>query len=70
MKRYLLPLFLGGCAFLGGLAAVALARNGPTVWAQTTGQSSADPDRLEEKFEAVAAKIGPCVVSIEAVKTA
>ena len=70
MKRLLIPLFLGGCSFLGGLAAVALGRGGPTALAQTTGHQSADPDRLEEKFEAVAARVGPSVVSVEAVKTA
>ena len=69
MKRVLVALFLGGCSFLGGLTAVALGRAGPAAWAQMTGQPSADPDRLEEKFEAVAGKIGPCVVSVEAVKT-
>ena len=70
MKRFLLPLFLGCCSFVGGLAAMELGRAGPAAWAQTIGQPSADPDRLEEKFEAVADKIGPCVVSVEAVKTA
>ncbi len=70
MKRFLLPLFLGCCSFVGGLAAVELGRAGPSALAQMTGQPSAEPDRLEEKFEAVADKIGPCVVSVEAVKTA
>ena len=44
-------------------------RAGPTAWAQMTGHV-ADPDRLQARFEAVADKVGPCVVSVEAVKTA
>ncbi len=35
-----------------------------------TGQSSGEPDRLEGRFEAVVDRVGPCVVSVEAVKTA
>ena len=67
MKRMLLPLFLGSCSFLGGLTAVQFGRAVPAAWAQPT--ASADPDRLEEKFEAVAGKVGSSVVSVEAVKT-
>jgi S1-C subfamily serine protease len=70
MKRFLVPLLLGFCAFLGGLAAVEFGRAAPAVWARTAGASSSDPDRLEEKFESVAGKVGPCVVSVEAVKSA
>jgi S1-C subfamily serine protease len=65
MKRFVLPLVLGCSAFLGGLTAVQLGRGVPSAWAQLP---SADPDRLEQRFEAVAGKVGPCVVAVEAVK--
>ena len=59
MKRFLLLLFLGCCSFLGGLAAVQLGRAVPARLAQPAGAVAADPDRLEERFEAVARKVGP-----------
>ncbi|HEY1376072.1 MAG TPA: trypsin-like peptidase domain-containing protein [Gemmataceae bacterium] len=68
MKRVLVCLFLGGCAFLGGAAAVSF---GPKLLAQlpTSPPSVAnDLTALSDRFEAVARRIGPAVVSIEAVK--
>ena len=69
MKRYVLPLFLGCCSFLGGLAAVQFGRFAPNAWAQPTA-SLGEPDRLEERFEKVVRRVGPCVVAVEAVKLA
>jgi serine protease Do len=69
MKRYALPLFLGCCSFLGGLAAVQFGRFVPTAWAQPAGRVG-EQDRLEERFENVVRKVGPCVVAVEAVKLA
>ncbi len=68
MKRFVLPLFLGCCSFVGGLAAVQLHLV-PTAWAQPAPRVS-EPDRLEERFESVVRKVGPCVVAVEAVKLA
>ena len=62
-------LFLGCCSFLGGLAAVQFGRLVPTAWAQPAGRVG-EPDRLEERFENVVRKVGPCVVAVEAVKLA
>jgi S1-C subfamily serine protease len=70
-----MPLFLGGCSFLGGLAAVFLTGRGPTPAfarqddppARATG---GDPARISERFEQVARKVSPAVVAIEATKPA
>ena len=66
MKRYAVPLVLGCCSFLGGLTAVLVGRVVPAAWAQPAAVAS---DRLEERFEAVAGRVGPSVVAIESVKT-
>jgi len=72
MRRIALPMFLGGCAFLGGLIGAPLALRGlGPAWAQpaASGQPGRDEaNRLGDRFEAVARKLGPAVVSIEAVK--
>jgi S1-C subfamily serine protease len=69
MKRFVLPLFLGCCSFLGGLAAVQFGRFVPIAWAQPAPRAG-EVDRLEERFENVVRKVGPCVVAVEAVKLA
>jgi len=68
MKRFLLPIVLGCCSFLGGVAAVQLGRLVPAAWAQPAA-ASGEASRLEERFEAVAHQVGPMIVSIESVKT-
>jgi S1-C subfamily serine protease len=68
MKRYLFPLALACCSFFGGLTAVQFGRAVPSAWAQPTAAPSNEPDRLEDRFESVARKVGPCVAAVEAVK--
>src|SRR5437588_8024715 len=76
MKRYSPALFLGLCAYLGGLSAIALTSRGlPGVWAQTPGTGSLDTGgaalrELNTRFEAVARKVSPSVVALEAIKPA
>ena len=71
MKRVLVYGLLAGCAFFGGSAAVPL-RIGLPASAQTkTPASAVVPDvvsQLSEHFEALARRLGPAVVAIEAVK--
>jgi S1-C subfamily serine protease len=78
MKRALLPLFLGCCSFLGGMAAVRLSADGPP---RASAQSAASPQgpaarpgndlgRVGERFEYVARTVSPAVVAIEASKPA
>ncbi|MGL4549714.1 MAG: S1C family serine protease [Gemmataceae bacterium] len=65
MKRLALPLFLGLCSFLGGLTAVRLSSSaGGFAWARSADAAA----KIEERFEAVARKVSPAVVSIEAIK--
>jgi S1-C subfamily serine protease len=75
MRRYLTPLFLGVCAFLGGIVAVAVAgRLAAPALAQSEGSAArteppgGDAFRLSERFEWVARQVMPAVVSIEAIK--
>jgi serine protease Do len=77
MRQFLTPLFLGVCAFLGGAAAVHLAGRGPLpAFAHTAEQPpppaapGTDVVRLSERFEAVARKVSPAVVAIDAIKPA
>jgi serine protease Do len=70
MKRALICLFVGGCAFFGGAAAVSL---GPKLQAQLPSAVAApsaanDLTALSDRFETVARRLSPAVVSIEAVK--
>jgi len=74
LRRVALILFLGSCAFGGGSAAVVL---GPRLTgaasaqaAQPTGAANLDVLRTSERFEAVARKVMPCVVAVEAKKPA
>ena len=74
MKRPLTTLFLGGCAFAGGLAGTTLvhrpddltAQNRPAPPPATTAIMT--PGQLSERFEAVIRQMAPSVVSVEAVK--
>jgi serine protease Do len=75
MKRFALPLFLGCCAFGGGLTAALLPLHGPPL-AVAQGVPSPPPQpandlgRLGDRFEWVARRVSPAVVAIEAVKPA
>src|SRR5437764_108485 len=80
MKRVATALFLGCCSFLGGTAAVSLGpRLLPAAWAQSGGPGGlfapapadggrAELTRLGERFEYVARKVAPAVVSLDATK--
>jgi S1-C subfamily serine protease len=82
MKRILLVLFLGGCAFFGGISSVALSpRLQPPVAAQPQPQPQAQPTpgpapamadvaRVSDRFEWVARRVGPAVVAVDATKPA
>jgi S1-C subfamily serine protease len=72
LKRAALVLFLGACAFGGGSAAVLL---GPRLSAVALAQpgvpaTGGDLSRTSERFEAVARKVMPAVVAVEAKKPA
>jgi S1-C subfamily serine protease len=69
LKKLFVVVACGGCAFLGGVAAESLR----TARAATAEAAPFDADRaaagaLSERFEAVVKKIGPAVVSVDAVK--
>ncbi len=74
MMRHAKALFLGGCAFAGGLAGTALinrpddltAQNRPAPPPATAAITT--PGQLSERFEAVIRQLAPSVVSVEAVK--
>jgi serine protease Do len=69
MNRVLICMVLGGCAFAGGAAVVSV---GPRVLAQPTAapspSSGAELSALSERFETIARRLSPAVVSIEAIK--
>ncbi len=73
MKRALTPLFLGCCAFFGGLVAVGLSQRGllpafaqaPPA-AERPGRGT-DLGKLSDRFEHVARVASPAVVAIEAI---
>ena len=70
MNRVLVCLALGGCAFLGGAVAVSI---GPKVMAQIPSaapppSAARDLSVLSDRFEAIARRLAPSVVSIDAVK--
>jgi S1-C subfamily serine protease len=77
MNRVVICLILGGCGLLGGAVAVSfapklqaqLASAAPTPGADSPGSRWAgDLTNLSDRFEAIARRLGPAVVSIEAVK--
>src|SRR5689334_6325581 len=74
MRRATLVLFLGICSFTGGFSAFLLA---PHLTTQAIAQSDARKEfdsagllHLSDRFEAVARKVSPAVVAVEAVKPA
>ncbi|MFL5241907.1 MAG: S1C family serine protease [Gemmataceae bacterium] len=71
MKRLLKLLFLGCCALVGGSATTFFSwRLQPPALAEgQSGLSTSDIHKLSERFEAVAKKIGPTVVAVEATKS-
>ena len=71
MKRYVLPVCVGLALFLGGSAAVRWPIElGAPVSAQSQ-RGAADPLMvLGERFEAIASRVSPAVVAVEAVKPA
>jgi len=70
MRRVLLPVYLGCCAFLGGLLAVWLSRLGvPPAQAQVAARPGGnDLGTLGHRFEEVARQVAPAVVALEARK--
>jgi S1-C subfamily serine protease len=71
MKRLLLSCLVGSCALVSGSALVIPLQIGTTVTAQAPPALSSTPDlatQLGERFEAIAHKVGPAVVALEAVK--
>jgi S1-C subfamily serine protease len=80
MKRVLMMLFLGGCAFFGSTVAVTVtSRLPPPVAAQPQAAPPIKPAaalplptsdvlQLGDRFEAVARRVSPAVVYIEATK--
>jgi S1-C subfamily serine protease len=71
MQRILTTAFLGLCAVLGGVTAMYVTAQGlPFARAADGGPASSDLGRLSERFEAVARKMSPTVVAVEASKVA
>jgi len=71
MKRVVVCCLIGSCALFGGTAMVAipLQISAPSAAQGQQGSQTADlAGQLGERFEAIAKKVGPAVVSIEAVK--
>src|SRR5262245_12626977 len=70
MQRLALTVVMGLCGFLGGASAVWLTKGQPNLNAQATipARQGDVAVRLGEQFEAVARKLSPSVVAIEAVK--
>src|SRR5438270_479175 len=68
MNRVVACLVMGGCAFLGGAVAVSVS---PKLQAQlptAAPSAAADLTTLSDRFEAIARRLAPAVVSIEAIK--
>jgi serine protease Do len=73
MKRIAVMFFVGGCAFFGGAAVVTIPpRLGTPVAAQSPVPQAVLPApagdglQVSERFEAIAQKVGPAVVAVEA----
>src|SRR5438270_396352 len=68
MNRVVACLVMGGCAFLGGAVAVSVS---PKLQAQlptAAPSAAADLTTLSDRFESIARRLAPSVVSIEAIK--
>ncbi len=70
MRRIFAPMFLGLCSFLGGLTAVYVAAHGLPFAHADSSATGTDLGRLSDRFEAVARKVSPTVVAIDASKVA
>jgi S1-C subfamily serine protease len=74
VKKLALAGLLGGCAFIGGLAAELAVRFPSTLSAQgpplPPAPSPVEPDAaaVSDRFRAVVRKVGPAVVAVDAVK--
>ena len=70
MKRIVLPCVVGALIFFGTGAFLHIPLQiGSPLAAQSGGQATADPlAQLSDRFESVAGKVLPAVVSVEAVK--
>jgi S1-C subfamily serine protease len=66
VKRLGLTLFAGACAFLGGLVAQTFLHGFSPLFAQ--GPAGREVTALGDRFEAVARKLAPSIVAIDAVK--
>src|SRR4051812_32149220 len=70
MKRIVLPCLLGASLIAGAFLLTPFPATTP-VSAQTRGPALADPVlQLSDRFEAIASRVLPAVVSVEAVKPA
>jgi len=77
MKRLCLLLFLGGCAFTGGMVSTAVS---PQMVSLVSAQTKvpavilpapgSDVLQISERFELVARRVGPALVAVEATKAA
>jgi S1-C subfamily serine protease len=78
MKRFATLLFMGGCAFLGGAAALLVSprlqspaqAQSPTNEGRSSSVSGNDLHLLGNRFEEVVPRISPAVVAVEATKPA
>ena len=75
MRRLTNVLFVGLCAFLGGLAAGMTPRLATSAAAQLSVPGArpgagGEPERVSSRFEAVARKASPSVVSVDSTKPA
>ncbi len=75
MRRTSILLFLGACAFAGGIAGTAILNQSNQASAQNGKNAPPPPvhsgsrsDPLSDRFEDVIRKVSPAVVAIEAVK--
>lgn len=73
MKNTLTYIFLGGCAFAGGIAGTAFLQSADLLRAEGGKNAPPPPAAVSsisqiDRFELVTPKISPAVVSIEAVK--
>src|SRR5262245_37582805 len=73
MKRLVVALFVGSCAFLGGLTAAWVGGHGlPAGWARSEDERASEGvkalGQLGERYATIASKALPAVVAVEAVK--